>query len=34
MPTQTEFAKLYMYDNSPEDSDELFLTFEFSARSL
>lgn len=27
MPTQTEFAKLYMYDNSPEDSDELFLTF-------
>ena len=27
MPTQTEFAKLYMYDNSPEDSGELFLTF-------
>lgn len=27
MPTQTEFAKLYMYDNSPEDSGELFLAF-------
>ena len=27
MPTQTEFAKLYMYDNSPEDSSELFLAF-------
>ena len=27
MPTQTEFAKLYMYDNSPQDASELFLTF-------
>ena len=27
MPTQTEFAKLYMYDNSSEDSGELFLAF-------
>lgn len=27
MPSQTEFAKLYMYDNSTEDSSELFITF-------